>query len=203
MEQSPRREVLKMIQAMLTPLQNRINALQGSFENRASSTFATTAVLTAPTAAILTTAVIKAKTSGLFLVTVSGNATAGAVEAAGFTLSLDANLATVAGAAITVTGGTTGTPNNGISTSSATTAITLATVSAATVLATQEALNGLASSALVAPFSFSAICGGSVTTNVMVPVPVGSNVAYSIVATIATTTITLTNFVFSVVEIPN
>ena len=182
--------------------QTQAQRIQSALGNRAfAAGLATVATLTAPTAAILMTGVVQSKASGYFVVLASGTLQIGAVEAAGGTLSLQSNTPTVAGAAIVVAGGTA---NGGIQTSSATTAITLSAtggmVGAAT-LASEEALNGLASSALVSPYSFSGIFGVS-TAEPLPRVPLGSFIAFSIAATVATTTITAVNSNFAIYELP-
>lgn len=203
MEQGIRREVTKMIQAMLTRSQANVGEVLGALTNRAyDAGIATVATLTAPTSGIFATAVVKAKASGLFVVMASGTAVSGLVETAGSAIGLVSQTPATAGVGITVTGG--GSPSNGVSLSSGTTAITLAAATGSMASAvnqvTQYGLNGLASSSLQTPFGISGIFGA--TAAPVVAVPVGSTIAFSLAGTIATTTLTLIDLALSVYELP-
>lgn len=176
-----------------------------AFRNRAVAPgIASVATLTAPTAGILACVVLQARASGIFSVSFCGTAVAGAVEVGGVTLTCESVTPVTAGAGITVANGTqqSGTP---VWTSSATTAITLAAASGSLnseqVLATEEGLNNLASSSLNMPFCFSLGAGAALGFPVA-GVALGSWIAFSIAATIATTTVTLTNMAIFVNELP-
>jgi hypothetical protein len=169
--------------------------------NRAFTTgVASTATLTAPSAAIYLCAVLQSVASGFFQVTASGTGVAGAVESAGATVSLITNTPAVAGAGITVSGGQTS--GVGVSVSSESTAITLAATSGSLVGAStkssQQNLNGLTSSATSFGWSLSGIVGVDNTPD---PLANGSYMAIAIVGTIATTSLELTSIMFSAWEL--
>jgi hypothetical protein len=186
-------------------IRNLVQRERAAFTNRQSvAGVATVATLTAPTAGIVATALVTAKVSGLFLVMASGTVTVGAVEAAGVTTILESVTPATAGVGITVTGGTVQSGSS-IYLSTGTTAITLAaaTGSLGSVATNVEetGLNGLASSALVVPFSFAGIYGVS-TAAPIGALALGSIAAFSLALTVATTTATLSNFSFSTMELP-
>lgn len=177
----------------------------GALQNRqAAPGLASSATLTAPTAGILACVLMTAKVSGLFLVNVCGTVTAGAVESAGVTMIMESATPVTAGATITVNNGTQQSGTN-VYTSSSTTALTYTASSGSMgseqILAEETNLNGLASSALVAGFSFNLIAGGAVGFP-LAALAVGSQIAFGVAVTIATTTATITNYSISAVELP-
>lgn len=172
----------------------RINS---ALSNRAAASgVVSSATLTAPTAGIVVAAVLVSKASGLFVVGCSGTATAGAVEVGGVTIAMNVVTTVVPGAAIVVANGTP--IGTGVQNSSATTALTLsATGGVATALmAAQNGLNNLAASALVMPWGIAGVHPGTSR------VALGSQVAFALVGTVATTTLQLSNFNFSIFELP-
>ena len=201
-EQAVRREIISLIRSQTSRLAAAAFYATGSLQNRAfNGGIAASAALVAPTAGIATCAVMQSKSSGFFLVNASGTVTVLAPEAAGVNVILETTTPTVPGATITVTGG--GAAVNGIYLSTGATAITLSAtggLGGQVIHVNENALNGLASSSLVSPWAFSAIIGASASPELRLAL--GSVMAISIALTVATTTIEITNFAFSVMELP-
>jgi len=181
---------------------NAVLATRAALQNRAyTDGVATMATLTAPTAGIFAVLLLTAKVSGLFMVSASGYMQVGAPEAGGASISLESQTPATAGVGINISNGTAS--GTGVQVSSATTAITIAAASGSLSAAQNHAqatgLNGLASSALVAPFSFSGILGSVVGGQ---PLAKGSTIAYYLAGTVATTTLTINLSNFSAFEMP-
>jgi hypothetical protein len=216
-----RDEIWKMIAQATSSLEARLNGLTGAFGMiaHADATVITSATLTAPTAGILATCTgvvrgpVNSPSGGSFpsgesrfLVMATGVATIGAVEAAGATISLLRHQPNTVGALVNETGGVLvgggadGAPVQMFG-SAATTAITVAASTGSLqtdTLCSSTGLNGLAASALSMPFALAGIFGGHNSDTY----PNGTGFGFSIAGTVATTTLQLTNFAFTFLQIP-
>jgi hypothetical protein len=201
-EQAVRREIISLIRAQTSRLSAAAFYATGALQNRAfDGGISSVATLSAPTAGIVTAAIMQSKASGFFLVSASGTVTAGAVEAAGVNVLLQTITPTVAGTLPTLAN--VSSTVNGIALSTGITAITVAAtggLGSEVIHVNENALNGLTSSALVSPWAFSAVIGASAAPELRLAL--GSYTVVNIALTVATTTVTISNFAFSVMELP-
>lgn len=205
MDTRPLADGLYPIKPELDWVRNKALRAIGALQNRqAAPGLAASATLTAPTAGILACVLMTAKVSGLFLINICGTVTVGAVESAGVTMIAESATPATAGATITVNNGTAQ-AGTSVYISSSTTAITYSastgSMGSEQVLAEETNLNGLTSSALVAGFSFNLIAGAAIGFP-LTPLAVGSQIAFAIAATVATTTATISNYSVSAIELP-